>query len=275
MPHHVTHRGNRRLQTFFHDIETKTSNPVMAAGQTRQVSITWTTTKGSHSLTVTADSAGAVDESFEENNSLTQSLPEVIDTTPPALEIITPADGAILQDLSTITFTLNDAHGQIDDATVIASINFTNEGGQTISGAAVESNDTFTFTPAQLPLSDGSYSFAFNAVDDSENSAHFSIASIIDGLVPEAPVVTGGQVLSGVISIRPTENKANTSAVTYQMIAQHPAPSFPFRHLVIFRISIHIYTLSRLTAVFPVMRYFRWGIPQIQKTLRSCFVMKF
>uniref|UniRef100_UPI000ABC9BA2 CARDB domain-containing protein n=1 Tax=Desulfosarcina cetonica TaxID=90730 RepID=UPI000ABC9BA2 len=195
-------------------VGTVTVNPVIAAAATRQVSITWTTTKGSHTLTVTADSADAVEESYEENNTLSASLPEVIDTTPPTLVVSTPSNGAILQEVSSLSMTLADAHGSIADAAVIASVTLVNGSGQAMTGSTVESGDVFTFTPAASPLPDDTYTFSLDGVDDSGNTAHFSIAFTVDGQVPAAPTLTGGEILSGTLSVQPAENRSNIATIT-------------------------------------------------------------
>ena len=195
-------------------IGTQKIDPIVNAGQTRQVSAVWTAAKGSHTLNITADSTGAVDETFEENNVLIQALPLVVDTMPPTVQTITPSNGAILQSFAAVTFTLADAHGSVNDAAVIASVRLVNGNSRTIGGSTVESNDRFTFTPAALPLDDGAYTVAFDGVDDSGNSAHFTIAFTLDGQVPAPPVITGSALLSGLAAVRPATNQANTASVT-------------------------------------------------------------
>ena len=195
-------------------VESNTVSPVIAAGASQTVSVAWIAIKGNHTLTVTADSLDTVDESHEENNTLTASLPEVTDTTPPTLSAQSPAGGAMLQALESISMTLADAHGAIDDAAVIASVVLIDGDGQTVAGSTTEANDVFTFIPAGLPLADGTYTFSLVATDDSGNTAPFGITFTIDGQAPAAPTLTGGEILSGTLMVQPAANQANTATIT-------------------------------------------------------------
>ncbi len=194
-------------------VATRTVDPIVAVNETRQVTAAWTATKGIHQFGVIADSGGSVDESYEENNSFSATMPEVVDTTPPELGVHSPTAGSAFQELSTLSFTLADAHGTIDDAAVIASVVLINGSGQAVAGTTTEAADTFTFTPAALPLDDGTYTLSFNAVDDSGNTARFTITFTVDGQLPSAPTLTGGEILSGTLAARPAQNRANTASV--------------------------------------------------------------
>ena len=195
-------------------VGTRTVSPVIAAGGNATVSLTWTAVKGTHSLTVTADSSEVVDETYDDNNTLIVPIPEVIDTTAPVLSAQSPAAGAVLQSPSAVSVTLADAHGSIDDAAVIASMSLTDAFGAGVSGTTTEVDDVFTFTPAILPLADGTYTFAFDAVDDSGNMAHFSFIFTVDGQAPAAPVITGGAILSGTLTALSDDNRSNTTSIT-------------------------------------------------------------
>ncbi len=194
-------------------VATRTVDPIVAVNETRQVTAAWTATKGIHQFGVIADSGGSVDESYEENNAFSATMPEVVDTTPPELGVHSPTAGSAFQELSTLSFTLADAHGTIDDAAVIASVVLINGSGQAVAGTTTEAADTFTFTPAALPLDDGTYTLSFNAVDDSGNTARFTITFTVDGQLPSAPTLTGGEILSGTLAARPAQNRANTASV--------------------------------------------------------------
>ncbi len=135
------------------------------------------------------------------------------DTTPPALVSINPANGGTLQSITNISFTLQDQESAVNDLVVISSVAVQKIGGAAVSGTTVEANDTFTFTPDTLPLSDGNYQITFTAADVIGNETIYTSSFTIDTLAPDKPVITGGLVASGTIRERPVENIANTVSV--------------------------------------------------------------
>jgi hypothetical protein len=135
------------------------------------------------------------------------------DTTPPELVSASPGDGAILQSIATITFTLHDQESGINDQAVIDSVVVQQEGGGLVSGITGENNDTFIFTPAVLPLADGLYTLTLTASDAIGNAAPYSFSFTIDTLGPAKPVITGGLVASGAIRERPNQNIADNTAI--------------------------------------------------------------
>ncbi len=64
-------------------VRTSRLNQVMMPGDLLDVTWTWKSTPGYHTITVNADSSGEVEESDELNNALSQALPLIADTTPP------------------------------------------------------------------------------------------------------------------------------------------------------------------------------------------------
>ena len=190
------------------------ASPIIYAGESLQLNKTWTATVGEHTIEVVADSAGQVTEDDETNNSLSQSMPPILDTTPPVLVSTNPANGAVLQEVTQIVITLSDQHGTVDDAAVIASISVTDSAAQSVSGTITESNDQFTFTPDTSPMADEVYQVSFTAVDMAANSQGHSFSFTVDSQPPAQPTITGGIILSGVIQPRPAENRSNTTMVT-------------------------------------------------------------
>jgi subtilase family serine protease len=63
-------------------IGNKTVSQTLSGGEYTQLTQTWTAAAGEHTIEVMADSAGTVNESDEDNNSLSQILPDIIDPTP-------------------------------------------------------------------------------------------------------------------------------------------------------------------------------------------------
>ena len=123
------------------------SQPVSAvipAGGLVRVSQTWTARAGNYSIEAIADGLAAVQESVEENNTLSVDLPEIIDPTPPMLTGTQPPPGACLNQLDRIEFTLFDEFGTVDDAPVLASVILSNGSGQPVAVAVSEDNDHFT-----------------------------------------------------------------------------------------------------------------------------------
>jgi RHS repeat-associated protein len=78
-------------------IGTQPVAPPLDSGASAYPSCTWTAPVGTHTILVAADNTGAIPESNEENNTLSQVLPEITDQTPPPavedLKVIGAGDG--------------------------------------------------------------------------------------------------------------------------------------------------------------------------------------
>ena len=195
-------------------IGSKTVGPVIPAGGTTQVVQTWTARTGEYSIEVVADSAGVVVESFEENNSLSAGLPDIIDPTPPELVSTVPNHNASLNELSRIEFALFDQFGIVDAAAVIASVAVIDGSSRPVGCTVSENNAHFTITPDSLPLGDDTYSVSLVAIDLAGNSQSYSFSFTVDKQDPAEPVITGGTVTSGLIQVRPAPNSANSTFMT-------------------------------------------------------------
>ena len=196
-------------------IGTRSVSPVIDIGANLQVSRTWVATVGNHIVEVTADSTNTVVETYDNNNSLSATLPAVSDPAPPLLVSSSPSDGSSLSQATSIVVTLADEHGTVDDAAVIASFIVTDGSGQPVAGSVTESNDRFTFTPALSPLPNGTYQVSLTARDLAGNTRVYSFSFTVDNEAPQKPLVSGGTILSGVIQVRPyADNRSKTTAVT-------------------------------------------------------------
>ena len=190
-------------------IGTATVEQIMYAGGTVQVEQTWTFSGGNPSMEISVDNQGQVSETDETNNSYIADLSAIADNTAPTLVGTSPTDGTQLQEIQQISVTLTDAQSTVDDSSVVSSFMVEDSSQQTVSGTVAESNDTFTFVPGSLPLSDDTYQVSFTAADNFGNSAQYSFNFTIDTQPPEKPIITGGIVDSGTIQVRPTENIAS------------------------------------------------------------------
>jgi CARDB/Right handed beta helix region/Bacterial Ig-like domain len=182
---------------------------ILLAGQGRTVSQTWTYAGGDPSLDITADSQAQVSETNEDNNHFIALLSEVADNTAPVLMGTSPTDGDYLQQIEHITATLLDSQGTVDDAAVIAGFSVVDGSQQSVAGTVAESNDTFTFIPAGLPLPDSTYRVSLTAADTYGNTRNCSFAFTIDTQAPAKPIITGASVASGTIQVRPAQNIAD------------------------------------------------------------------
>ncbi|MGD9163049.1 MAG: CARDB domain-containing protein, partial [Desulfobacteraceae bacterium] len=195
-------------------IGTRQVTSVMASGETIQLTRTWTSTTGNHTIEVIADSAGVVTEDSDTNNSRSESLPNIIDPTPPQFNAAVPVDGSTVTSASTIQVTLFDQYGTVDDASVISSFSVVNSASEQIAGTVTENSDIFTFTPDNGPLADDTYTVSFVATDMSGNSQSYSFTFTVDGTAPGKPTITGGMITSGLIQARPFENRSNNTNIT-------------------------------------------------------------
>jgi len=188
--------------------------PVIPAGGNARVAYTWTARAGDFSIEVVADSTGTVAEPFEENNTLSAGLPNIVDPTAPQLVGTIPNHDASLNALSRIEFTLFDQFGSVDDAAVIASLTVTDGSSQLVGFTVSEVNDHFTMTPDSLPLIDDTYLVSLAAIDLAGNTQSYSFSFTVDKQDPAKPVITGGTVTSGVVQVRPVQNSSNNTAMT-------------------------------------------------------------
>ncbi|MFH1613961.1 MAG: CARDB domain-containing protein, partial [Planctomycetota bacterium] len=190
-------------------------SPIVESGASVQASQNWTAQYGDHTIEVIADSTTVITESDESNNALSEPLPAINDTVPPALINSSPADGAVLQEVSNIVITLQDANGGIvNDTEVINSFVVLDGNNQPISGSITENNDVFTFVPNISPLPDNTYTVSFTAIDMAGNAQAYSLSFIVDNLPPSSFTITGGTVYSGAIQARPVQNQSNTANIT-------------------------------------------------------------
>ncbi|MCP4661076.1 MAG: hypothetical protein GY856_37210, partial [bacterium] len=136
------------------------------------------------------------------------------DLDPPVVRGLSPADGAIEPRGEEIHIALEDLHGQVDHAVVKASIRVLDDQDLEVAGVASADNDAFTFIPHAIPLPDGVYQVAFTAADMAGNTAEHAFSFAVDSQAPAAPAITGGEVFSGLIKARPTENRTNNLAIT-------------------------------------------------------------
>jgi RHS repeat-associated protein len=195
-------------------IGSKTLEPVIATGGTTQVVQTWTARTGDVGVEVIADSSATVTESFEENNSLSAGLPNIIDPTAPELLSTVPNHDASVNDLSRIEFTLFDQFGTVDDAAVIAGISVIDSSSRSVGFSVSENNDLFIITPDSLPLDDDIYQVSLVAIDLAGNTQNYSFSFTVDKQDPVEPVITGGMVTSGSVEVRPAQNSSNSASVT-------------------------------------------------------------
>ncbi|MCP4171099.1 MAG: hypothetical protein GY758_10050 [Fuerstiella sp.] len=195
-------------------IKTVPVSTVIHVGESVQVSSAWSARAGIHTVGVVADSASEVVETSEDNNSLTVSLPDIIDDKPPALVSTAPADGASVQEVRQIVITLSDGYGTVDDTAVTGSIIVLDSSNQPVAGTISEAGDVFTFVPAASPLENGTYTVSLTGADTAGNTQDFSFSFTTDSLAPAGLSITGGSVTSGVIRVLPFQNLSDNPAIT-------------------------------------------------------------
>ncbi|MFH2093258.1 MAG: right-handed parallel beta-helix repeat-containing protein, partial [Pseudomonadota bacterium] len=174
----------------------------------------WTATTGDHTIEVEADSGKIVLELNEDNNVLSQSITGIQDPEPPSLVSTFPAGSSFSQAVDHITITLADAHGQVDDAAVMASVVVKNQLDQVVAGTVTENNDVFTFTPDVAPFAQGVYSVSVVAKDAWGNTQGYTFSFTVDTDVPAVPAITGGMIFTGVIKVRPASNRSATANIS-------------------------------------------------------------
>jgi len=191
-------------------------NAILLAGESTSVNWSWSFYGGDPSIEITADSQWDVAESNEINNKYIAILSEIADNTAPRLVGHYPVDGSYLQQVQSLHATLSDSQSTIDDASVIANFTVLDPSQQPVAGTASEVEDTFTFTPNNTPLSDGTYIVRLTAADSLGNQLNYEFSFIIDTQPPAKPVVTGSSVASGTIQPRPAANQADDFMVTLE-----------------------------------------------------------
>ncbi|SCY35580.1 RHS repeat-associated core domain-containing protein [Desulfoluna spongiiphila] len=188
-------------------------NTIIPSGESTTISYTWKAVAGDHTLTVTADALSQVDESFEDNNGKDLVLDKILDTIAPELIGTYPVEGASVGKADVVTVRLKDKHGLVDDASVIESFEVKDANDELVEGSVTEAGDLFTFIPQVLPLPDGIYSVAVTAFDDSGNTKTYAFSFVIDAVPPEGLSITGGSTVSGVLAVRPKENRSKHSTI--------------------------------------------------------------
>jgi parallel beta-helix repeat protein len=190
-------------------IGTQPVDAIMLSGESTEVSLQWTYSGGDPTLRITVDDLLSVTETYENNNQYVALISEVADNTAPVLSSHLPLNNAQLQQLNQITFTLADAKSTVDDAAVMAGFSLIDPNQQPISGTISESDDTFTFIPASLPLTDGTFQVNVTSADTLGNQQVYPFSFVIDTQAPTKPGITGGVVASGTIQPRPATNQAD------------------------------------------------------------------
>ena len=150
------------------------------AGQSNNYSVTWTATGGQHSFTAhAADNSGNIAISAPVAVNV-NSLPPA-DITAPAVEIVSPANGATVQLNSSVKLqaAATDSQGSVSSVDFLRNGSFL-AGANPVSGQANQYSATWTATTL------GQHTFAARATDDSGNTATSS--SIVVNVVNPPPV---------------------------------------------------------------------------------------
>jgi RHS repeat-associated protein len=195
-------------------IGTQSVSQIMTPGESINLSRTWTAVAGNHIIEVVVDSTGKVTEAEEDENTLSQAIQDIEDRTPPELLSTSPVNGAELQILDRIVVSLFDRHGSVDDAAMTSGNITVTWNGSPLLGTVTENNDQFTFIPTAVVFDDGLYEVAVVAQDVAGNTAVYGFSFMVDSEPPDAPVITGGTVYSGLIRVRPYQNGSKTTSVT-------------------------------------------------------------
>ena len=179
-------------------------------GDTFDVTQRWTATPGEHTIEVLVTLDTDADNS---NNEDSATLTLIQDESAPELVSLTPADGALLIELTQVVFRLYDRYSAIDDDAVMQSLEILDSESVSVDGTVTEANDTFTFTAASA-FADGDYTVSLTARDTAGNEQIFQSSFSVDGQAPAAPTITGGEVVSGTIRPQPFENRSDSASVT-------------------------------------------------------------
>ncbi len=190
-------------------IGTASFDQIYLAGESLQAVQSWSCTGMDVTVDIVVDNGGQVSETDEGNNLYSAVLSNVTDNEAPLVALFSPTNQSYVQAVQEVTLTLLDSMGTVDDAAVISSFAVTLDTQGTIVGSVGEADDTFTFIPNSLPMTDGLYTVSFDSVDTYGNSESYQFFFTIDSVPPGEPVITGGTVYSGIIQSRPTENIAD------------------------------------------------------------------
>ena len=197
------------------NVKTWNTNQIIISGESIDISCVWIATTGDHTIEVETDTNNSITESNETNNILTQMITGIADPEPPTLVSTVPANNSFVKQINSIIITLQDEHGQIDDAAVIASIIVHDPNQVQVAGSTNEDNDVFTFTPSSAPSLNGTYTVLLTAKDAWGNTQDFNFSFILDTVPPFEPTITGGVVFTGTIQVQPFQNLSIDSLVTF------------------------------------------------------------
>jgi len=190
-------------------IGTQTVDTIILAGQSVELFFPWTYSGDNPTLDIFADNLYHVVETNNQNNHFIAPLFDVADMTAPSLENTWPVNGAYLNEVGAISMILADSQSQLDNAAIIAGFALTDSSQQAIPGGVTKTNETFTFVPTSVPLSDGSYTASLVSADIHGNTQNYNFSFTVDSQPPTKPAITGGTVTSGTIQARPFLNTAN------------------------------------------------------------------
>ncbi|EPX56913.1 Large repetitive protein [Cystobacter fuscus DSM 2262] len=130
--------------------------------------------QGPHTVTATAtDTAGNVSTSSNTNTF-------TVDTTPPAVEVKTPAEGTTIKDNTPLY------SGTAEPGSTVTVI----VDGSPVGTITVDGSGTWSITPT-TGLSNGPHTVTATATDTAGNSATDSNTFTVDVVIPASPVVTG------------------------------------------------------------------------------------
>ena len=190
-------------------IGTVSFTEIMLAGESVGFSLPFTYDGGDPQIEIRVDSLYLVTESNEANNQYLAQLWEVADMTAPVLSGTVPGNDTYLQEVNSILVTLSDSQSEVNPMAVAAGLSVIDSSQQSVPGSVAESNDTFTFTPASVPMADGVYTVSLTAEDIYGNTHGYSFFFTVDSQPPAKPVITGEIVASGTIQARPAQNTAD------------------------------------------------------------------
>jgi parallel beta-helix repeat protein len=134
------------------------------------------------------------------------------DIYPPELLHADPSDDAARKRVDKIVITLLDRDGIVDDQAVINSLSV-NNAEHLISGHIEESSDQFVFTPDISPMPDDVYTITFQTMDTAGNGKAYTLSFVVDSQPPVIPMITGNELFSGTIQVRPFLNLSRSKNI--------------------------------------------------------------
>jgi subtilase family serine protease/flagellar hook assembly protein FlgD/fibronectin type 3 domain-containing protein len=137
-----------------------------------------------------------------------------VDTTPPLLQLSTPADASYSNGKGSVRFQTSDPH--------ILTVHAKLTGGDSTAPVAIEFNDarSGTFDVASLAtLPEGNYQVALDATDKAANASHASAQFVLDRTPPVATIVAPieGQVIAGASAFKITGSASDTNFDHYEL----------------------------------------------------------